>query len=227
MNKYLWLLCVLMSAVLVTGTKAQTAPLPFSGLWVLDRAKTNTAKDFPEKLRDYRMLVGQDQDRLMVKAQVVGNVEVKAEGGQSARSGIASNPSNRTSVATPGGVSATTSTSSAESNSFVSYGGTMALFFTAQEITYDLTGKEIKVEPAAGDAAVGGTRIKAKPSKDGKSIELTAIRKMNGVRGVTEVITRETWKISDDGQTLKMQRTVQTPEVRDQIIMILAKKATQ
>src|SRR5437762_11113780 len=106
---------------LVAGVTAQSKVAQFTGLWVLDKEKTNTTKDFPERLKDFKMLVGEDRDRLMVKSQVDGPVEVRLK-----------SPGTFRGVVT-------------------SYGGTMALFFTPPEITYDLSGKEIKIEPGPGD----------------------------------------------------------------------------
>jgi len=227
MNRFSTLMCVVAATLLAAGAAFAQAPgaAAFSGFWAFDDAKTSKSKDFPEKLKDFKMLVSSDQERLMVKAQVVPFIEPRAVGGQSSQVGISSSTASRTSVASPNGNGVSASSADGGlANASVNYGGTLALYFTAPEITYDLTGKEIKIEPNAGDKVNGTTRIKAKMGKDGKSVELTAIRRLKGPRGETEVTTRETWKLGDDGSTMKFHRTVESPTYRDEISMILDKK---
>jgi hypothetical protein len=50
---------------------------------------------------------------------------------------------------------------------------------------------------------------------------------MKTPNGEMEITTREVWKLAEDGKSLKLQRTVETPNARDEIIMILAKVAEQ
>jgi hypothetical protein len=160
----------------------------------------------------------------MVKSQVVGTVELRTKERGNALAGGLSTQGSRTTVPSQNGVMATTGATASASPLQASYGGTLAVYFTAPEITYDLTGKEVRVEPAPGDRVNGSTRIRAKVGKDGKSLELTVIRKMKGAQGEAEITTRERWKLSDDGKTLQLHRTVQTPAARDDIDMTLAKQ---
>ena len=46
---------------------------------------------------------------------------------------------------------------------------------------------------------------------------------MKTPNGEIEIITREVWKISEDGRSLKLQRTVETPTARDELVMVLDK----
>ena len=206
---------------------AQSNTTRFTGLWVLDREKTNTVKGFPEQLKDYKMLVNADQDRLMVKSVIVGSVEVRAI--RSGTGGSISTSGSRTTAPSPNGVMATSGASvgSDLTAGKANYGGTMALYFTPGEITYDMSGKELKIEPAKNDKVNGLTRIKAKPGKDGRTMEFTIIRQMKGSAGEIETITRESWRLSEDAQSLKFYRTVETPTVRDEIIMTMKKGSGQ
>lgn len=203
----------------------QTNLSQFTGLWAFDSSSTKPSRDIPEKLKEYRMLVAVDQDRLMIKSQVVGPVEVRIVGTQGGSSGVMTNNSSRTSTAGSYGVMATGSTSiSGESTAgSANYGGSLALYFTARDITFDLSGKEVKVDPPPGDKVNGPTRLRAKVSKDGNTIELTAIRRMTGPRGEAETTTRDTWQIAKDGQSLKFHRQVETPVSRDQLTFLMVR----
>jgi hypothetical protein len=208
-------------ALMSIAASGQSKASAFDGNWVLDRERSNASRELPIQLRDYKMQVAEDQDRLMVRSEVVGPVEVRASGGQSGMSSIVSKSSSRTSSVPTNGVSATEAGTSMSSNSTVSYGGTMALYFTAPETTFDMTGKEIKIEPASGEQ--GQTKIKMKMGKDGKSAEMTTIRRMKGPRGEMEIYTRDSWKLLEDGKSLKMHRTVESPIWRDEINLILTR----
>lgn len=195
----------------VIGVKAQTQPSVFAGNWMLDKEKTNTTKDFPEKLRNFKLAVSGTESNLNVKSQIEGKVEVQAAG-TGTRTGITESASRISTGQQVGG--------SSVSSAKVNYGGTMALFFTVNDANYKLDGEEAKIETAQGLV-----RIKAKPDKSGKSLQFTIIRRMKTPSGEMEVITRESWKLSEDGKTLRLHRTVETPTARDDLTMFLSKVA--
>ena len=203
-------LLVFMSSVI--GIKAQDQTSAFAGDWVLDRGKTNTQKDFPEKLKNYKMTVSGTASSLKVKNQIEGNVEIKAAG-QGARTPVTE------SASMLGTRQTATDTSSANTGTGkINYGGTMAIFFTPNEAVYNVNGEEVKIETPQGLV-----RVRAKPDKSGKSMQFTIIRRMKTQTGEMEVIAREVWKLSEDGKSLKLLRTVETPGARDEITMILNK----
>ena len=226
MNRYSAMLCILCSVLFLAGSaRAQSKVAQFTGYWTLDREKTNTSKDFPERLKDFKMLVGEDQNRLMVKSQVEGAVEVRLQNQAPADSGVVASTASRTTTPTQNGVMATTAGSNSVSSGLKdNYGGTLALYFTPPEITYDLTGQEIKIEPRPGDKVNRTTRIRAKIDKDGKTLQLTTFRHMKGPAGDVEITCRETWRISEDGKSLKFYKTVESPTYRDEITMVMTKK---
>lgn len=229
MNRFFTILCTLLAVISLYGSAgAQSKASAFTGFWVWDKAKTNTSKDFPERLKDYKMLVSEDKDNLMVKSQVDGPVEVRVKGDVSNGSGGITSGSRSTATNQNGTMATSTAASNGPDSSGLTktnYGGTMALYFTPPETTYDLTGKEIKIEPNPGDKVNGTTRIKAKSGKDGKSMEFTIFRIMRTPRGEVEIVTREYWTIADDGQSMKFRKSVESPTYRDEITLVLAKKA--
>ena len=219
------LLFALISLSAPIGTEAQSPPsaAPFIGTWVLDKEKTSTSKDFPRKLNNYKITVAQSENLLNVKSEVDGQVEVEASRDRAAsNSDIVSNTSSRSSVPPPPGGVSGSSLGSAEAQK-PNYGGTMALLFTTNAATYNLNGDEIKVEIKQGGKVTGVARIRAKLDKSGNQIQFTNIRRMNTAKGDIEITTREVWKLSKDGKSLRFERTVETPSARDQIVMMLAK----
>jgi hypothetical protein len=202
---------VLLSATI--GVKAQSQFTPFTGNWMLDREKTNTSKDFPQKLKNYKMRVSANEALINIKSLIEGIVEVQAVG-LGSRTPVTESSKRSENTATLG------DSSSVRSERSVNYGGTMALYFTINDITYKPDGKEEKIETPQGMV-----RIKAKPDKGGNSMQFTIIRRMKMKTGEIEVITREEWKLSEDGKSLRLHRTVQTPDVRDEITMFLSKAA--
>jgi hypothetical protein len=208
----LGLVFMLMFFLTSTGTQAQSQLSAFTGNWMLDKEKTNTTKDFPQKLKNYKMVVGGEQSSLSVKSQIEGNVEIQSAG-LGARTPVTE------SASMVGGSRVSGADSSVGGGAGkLNYGGTMALFFTPNDATYNLNDEEVKIETKQGLV-----RVKAKPDKSGKSLQFTTIRRMKTPNGEMEIIIREVWKLSENGSSLKLQRTVETPTARDEIIMMLAK----
>lgn len=222
------LLFCLVSVVAVNETLAQTpstsaSASAFAGTWVLDRASTNTGKDFPRKLKNYKVTVADNELALNVKSEIEGNVEIEILSNRNSDAPeIVSNNASRSSIAPAGGGVSGNTLGSAKAEP-INYGGTMALFFTPNNVTYNLNGEEVKLDIKQGDRVTGVARIKAKLDKSGKQIQFTTIRRMTTMKGDIEITVRETWKLSKDGKTIKFDRTVETPTARDQIVMVLAK----
>jgi hypothetical protein len=220
------LLFALISLSVLVKSEAQSSPsaVAFTGTWTLDREKTNTSKDFPRKLKNYRITVDENERILRVKSEVDGRVEIEVSRDQAAsNSDIVSNTSGRTSAPPTTGVSSSTLGTAATQKA--NYGGTMAIFFTPNEATYNLSGEEVKVEIKQGDKVTGLARIKTKLDKSGNQIQFTNIRRMNTLKGDIEITTREVWKLSRDGKSLRFERTVETPTARDEIVLVLIKTA--
>jgi hypothetical protein len=196
---------------------AQSKTAAFTGDWILDKEKTSI-KNLPQKFKDYKMSVSEIENNLSVKSQLDPTpFEIEDSNKRNTNdSRVSTNSSGRVSTQTTNGVSATTSGGTV--TQAPNFNGTMALYFTPQQISYNLSGEEIKVEIKNGTA-----RIKAKPDKTGKQLSFTTIRQMQTPNGLMEIITRESWKISEDGKSLKLERSIQTPTSRDEITLMLKK----
>ena len=75
------------------------------------------------------------------------------------------------------------------------------------KLTYDLSGKETK---AAAGGFGGEVGLKAKVEKDG-GLKLSQNRSFEGPMGSMNIKTVETWSLSDDGKTLTVSSTTETP----------------
>src|SRR3954471_6814262 len=94
-------------AFLSLTVSAQTDLSAFTGLWSLDRARTNVNHDFPDKLKDFRMLISTNEDKqLVVRSQVIGNVDPRANDRGNALGGDISTQGSRTNTASVNGVMA-------------------------------------------------------------------------------------------------------------------------
>ena len=178
-------------------------------------------------MRNYKIIVAENESTLNVKSQIDGTVEIEISrdrGSNNSGGEIVSNNSSRSSVQAPGGSVSGNTLGSARPEE-INYGGTMALFFTPVEANYNLTGEEVKIDLKQGDKVNGTARIKAKLAKAGNQIQFTTIRRQNTMKGDIEITVRETWKLSKDGKQIKFERTVETPTARDQIVMMLSKAA--
>jgi len=222
---YLFFAIISLSAPVRTEAQSPPSVAAFTGTWTLDMEKTNTSKDFPRKLKGYRITVDENEKILRVKSEVDGRVEIEISRDQAAsNSDIVSNTSGRSGAPSATGVSSS-SLGTVAATQKLNYGGTMAIFFTPNEATYNLSGEEVKVDIKQGDKVTGVARIKTKLDKSGTQIQFTNVRRMNTLKGDIEITTREVWKLSKDGKSLRFERTIETPTARDEIVLVLIKTA--
>ena len=60
--------------------------------------------------------------------------------------------------------------------------------------------------------------------QDRKTLELAAIRQEDFQRKSVSFTSKETWKLSADGEVLNLQRTVETPRGTDTVKLIFTKE---
>jgi hypothetical protein len=97
----------------------------------------------------------------------------------------------------------------------------MALRMMVPKATYSLDGKETT---AGIEGPMPGTiKFKAKWAKDRKALGLSSVREANiGGNSVTFTI-KEKWTLSDGGEVLKVQRSVETPRGMDTVKLTFRK----
>jgi hypothetical protein len=200
---------------------AEPTRTDYSGTWVLDKSKT---RNLPPKLQSYTMVVTQTEEQLTVETKVEGDLRPSRResdedfpgdggppGGPGGEGGFPGGPPD-------GGLPPQGPGGGPPS-------GVMALGVVIPSATYSLDGKETTAEL---EGRMRGTAtLKAKWAKDRKTLELAAIRQEDFQRKSVSFTSRETWKLSADGEVLNLQRTVETPRGTDTVKLTFNKKEGQ
>jgi hypothetical protein len=201
---------VLLSSFAISVAAAQE---DFSGDWVLDKGKTH---DLPPGLKGYTMVVTQTEQQLVVETKLEGDLRTP-EGGPGEGPPEGKGPPGG---GFPGGEPGEGGPPGGGpgAGGFPPGGppvGTMALRMVIPKASYFLDGQESTApleQPMPGTA-----KLKAKWTKDKKGLELSSFRETNFGGNSVTFTTREKWALSDDGETLKIQRSVETPRGLDTI----------
>ncbi len=177
---------------------AQTKAADFSGTWVLDKTKTT---DLPPTLENYILKVGQDDQHLSVQTMVQGELPRRAMGGRGAGGGAG-----------------------AGGGGFGGGGGggdfgppkgvvmSMALQMGLPQSPFTLDGKEtvLPLEQPQGEGQpaqnAGTISLKATVKKNGKALDLQAVRKFKTQQGERSIAIKDHWELSEDGKTLTVKR---------------------
>jgi len=99
--------------------------------------------------------------------------------------------------------------------------GSMAIQMAIPEATYSLDGKKT-TDTLPG---IGTATLTAKWARGGKSLDLSMVHQetVNG-QNLTALTAKERWTLSEDGQVLKVQRTVSTQQTSETVNLIFRKK---
>jgi hypothetical protein len=202
---------LILSAVSVTA--AQNG---YSGTWVLDKG---ASKGLPSHVKAYDMVVAQDGQQLVVTSQTEGQVAVGEQGSRKSadtnaliRAETPQGPktAGELMVGSPG-----TMGDSSPSN------GSLAFRTVVPQVTYTLDGKKTTVTLMG----FGQATLIAKPGKNGKSLDLSMTHQETvGGQSLTALVAKERWTLSDDGQVLKVQRTVSTQQSSETVNLTFRKK---
>ena len=186
---------------------AQTKAADFSGTWVLDKTKTT---DLPPTLESYTLKVGQDDQHIAVQTIVQGELPRRGMGGRGGGAGAGGG-------GTGGG--------EGSGGGFGGGGGggefgppkgvvmSLALQMGLPQTPFTLDGKEtvLPLEQRQGEdqpAQNAGTiSLKASVKKNGRAIDLQAVRKVKTQQGERSIAIRDHWELSEDGKTLTVKRT--------------------
>ncbi len=207
-----------------------TAPAQtdFSGTWVLDKEKT---RNLPSQLEGYTMVVTQSEQQLTVETKVEGDLRPPAResGERSPRGGGFPGgagggfPGGSSGGGFPGGPGGG-GFPGGPGGRFPRGGppsGLLALGMVIPSATYLLDGKETTAELEG--RMPGTATLKAKWAKDRKALELSAVRQVDFQGNSVTFTSKETWKLSEDGEVLNLQRTVETPHGTDTVKLTFRK----
>ena len=169
---------------------AAPAQTDFSGIWVLDKAKT---PNLPTQLESYRMVVTQNEQQLIVETRLEGDFRPEERERGNSTSGGGGFPGRRGGGRHDGGSSVN--------------GFSMGMMMPSA--TYSLDGTETTAE--IDDRMQGTATLKAKWTKEGHVLELSVVRHVErGGRALT-ITSKERWELSEGGQGLSVQRSTQSP----------------
>jgi hypothetical protein len=200
-----------------------SAQTDFSGTWVLDKDKT---RNLPPQLEGYTMVVTQSAQQLAVETKVEGDLRPPKRGSDESSprgGGIPGGPSGGGGF--PGGPGGGGFPGGPGGRGFPGGGppsGFMALGMVIPSATYSLDGQETTAElerPMPGTAM-----LMAKWTNDRKVLELSAVRHVDFQGDSVTFTSKERWKLSEDGEVLSLQRTVETPRGRETVKLTFNKE---
>ncbi|MGH9434259.1 MAG: hypothetical protein ACRD3T_22250 [Terriglobia bacterium] len=231
------LLFCLALATLTTLLAARTPPKPvdFSGNWVLDTSQT---KNVPQGLESYSIAVKQSEQQLDVQTTLKGDLRQSLPNGSSGpnpgeqapgpvgrypgsypggmgmpRTGGMGMPGGRAGVPMGEGIPGGGMPGGRGGEGRQPGAGGRAQAIAAFKLypsnaVYKLDGSESTAKLGGSDPSTATT--KANWEKGGKEVKLSLTGDDNSDRRGGQIQLKDTWKLSKDGQTLKIDRTVQT-----------------
>jgi len=96
---------------------------------------------------------------------------------------------------------------------------TMAFAMVTPSATYDLDGASTTTQ--VEKPIPGSETLKADWKKGGRQLNLSRVENLRG--GERSIKVKEQWKLSKDGRTLELQRTVDTPRGSTKAKMIFVR----
>lgn len=87
--------------------------------------------------------------------------------------------------------------------------------------TYNLDGKEVTIEQ---ETPMGKVPVKMSGKADGAKLKLASSRTFNGPNGEITTTTKETWSLSDDGNTLTVEREMTSPRGTNSTTSVYTRK---
>jgi hypothetical protein len=212
------------------GCAAQSKPTDFSGKWALDKSRTS---DLPPSLESYAMNVTQDAEQLTIETDLQGDL------GMRGRPGGIGGPGGRRrgEGGAPGG--------GGQGGGFPGRRGSggggfslpkdavvgMALRMAPPKAVYSLDGKDTlqQVEARESDAgrphqSGGSIAFKANWKKGGRTLELQSNRKFETPEGERSMTSKDRWELSEDGNTLTVQRTIDMPMGVEEVKLVFTKQ---
>jgi len=203
----------------------------FSGNWVLNFSQT---KKLPDGLQGYNLVVNQVEQQLKVNTTLEGDLQSALNapnsggypGGSGRRGGIGGG------LGLPGGIGIGMGIPVAlgiprggggRSRSGGSSRGNIAAYkLYPQNVAYKLDGSEGTAQ--LRDVEQTNVTSKAERAKDGELLKLSLVGKGDSGQKQSKVQITEQWKLSEDGKSLKVDRTVKSPEGSGTVHLVFLKR---
>jgi hypothetical protein len=234
MKKFLFAILALFAlAVWMTLVQAKETSKPpnFSGNWVLNLGQT---KNRPDGLQGYELVAKQDEQQLKVETTLEGDLQgtpstsnpIGYPGGSGRRIGMGGG------VGLPGGIGVGMGIPVAlgiprggggRSRSGGSSQDNIAAYkLYPQKVAYKLDGAEGTAQ--LRDLEQTNVTSKAERAKDGELLKLSLVGKGDSSQKQSKVQITEQWQLSEYGKSLKVDRTVKSPEGSGTVHLVFLKK---
>ncbi len=205
------------ATMIVCVVSIQAAENDFAGTWVLDKAAT---KGLSSHVKAYDMVVTQDGQQLVVTAQAQSQTTAGDNGSRTSADRNALQAMEATQGTKASGRAMVGSDGASDGSVHIE--GSLALGTVVPQVTYTLDGKKTSVNLLGA----GQATVTAKPGKNGKSLDLSVIHlEPAGGQLITALVAKERWTLSDDGQALKVQRTVSTQQTSETVNLVFRRKS--
>jgi hypothetical protein len=203
--------------LIVCAVSLKAAENSYSGTWVLDK---EASKGLPKHVKTYNMEVTQDGEQLVVTTLTEGQAAVGEQGSRASENTSALIRAQTPTGPKTAGQSMVGSTGTMGENG--PSNGSLAFLTVVPQVTYTLDGKKT----TATLMGFGDATLTAKQAKNGKSLDMAMSHQESvGGQSLTALVAKERWTLSDDGQVLKVQRTVSTQQASETVNLTFRKKS--
>jgi len=231
MKKSLLVLLTLAFCSTIVQAKQPSKPTNFSGNWVLNFGQT---KNPPAGLQRYSMVVNQDEQQLKVETSLQGDLQATpktpnsggypggSSGGYPGRRGGLGIPG-RIGIGMPGGGMGMPRGGGGRPRAErPSQGNVAAYKLYPQSAVYKLDGSESTVQ--LGDPEQTNATSKAEREKSGEVLKLSLVGNGDSGQRGGKIQVREQWKLSQDGKSLRVDRSIKSPEGSGTVHLVFLKK---
>ena len=220
MKKILLVLLTLAFCSTIVQAKQPSKPTNFSGNWVLSFGET---KNPPAGLQRYSMVVNQDEQQLKVDTSLQGDLQATpntpnsggypggSSGGSGRRGGMGGGMGG-IGIGIPGvGMGMPRGGGGRPRTEGPSSQGSVAAYkLYPQSAVYKLDGSESTAQ--LGDPEQTNATSKAEREKNGEVLKLSLVGNGDSGQGGGKIQVKEQWKLSEDGKSLKVDRSIKSPE---------------
>jgi hypothetical protein len=234
MKKFLLaFLALLALAVWMTFAQAKepSKPVNFSGNWVLDFGQT---KNPPDSLQGYNLVVIQDEQQLKVNTTVQGDFQstpnTSNSGGYPGSSGRRGGMGGG--LGLPGGIGIGMGIpvglgiprggGGRPRSAGPSQGKVAAYKIYPENVVYKLDGSKGTAQLRDRDQTNATSR--AERAKDGEALKLSLVGNGDSGNKGNKVQITEQWRLSQNGKSLKVDRTVKSPEGSGTVHLVFLKR---
>ena len=236
MKKMSLVLLALVLCSIVVRAKQPSSSANFSGNWVLD---FNQTKNPPAGLQSYNMAVKQDQQELKVETSLRGDLQPAQSdasgypggspggypGGRGGMGGGGMGMPGRGGIYMPGGgMPRGGGMPGGGGGGRAAEGrGTVAAYEVyPQSVVYKLDGSASTAQ--FGDPEQTEATSRAEVDKNGEVLKLSLLGNGNSGQKGGKIQVKEEWRLSQDGKSLRVERSVKSPEGSGTVHLVFSKR---